>query len=251
VRAVEVHRVTELTPHMLRVTFGGEDLQGFAIAGPTGHVKLYLPQPDQREIDFVALAAPRGARPPSAPISRTFTPRRFNEATCELDIEFFVHGEGPASSFARNTTPGTVVAISGPSRPYRPDAENFQLLAGDETAFPAIAMILEDAAADSRGLVLLEVGDALDAPTLTAPDGFKIRTVLRDGAGPGGAMVAAITTSELPALAIQAWVAGESRAIRQARAQLIDRGVAVERLTTRGYWREGAAGHPDHDMGED
>ena len=100
VRAVEVRRVTTLSPQMICVTLAGPELEGFEIAGPTGHLKLYLRQPGQREIDLVALAAPRGARPPTAPISRTFTPRRFHEATGELDIEFFVHGEGPASRFA-------------------------------------------------------------------------------------------------------------------------------------------------------
>jgi NADPH-dependent ferric siderophore reductase len=251
VRAVEVHRVTELTPHMLRVTFRGPDLEGFEIAGPTGHVKLFLPQEGQQEIDFAALAAPRGERPPSAPISRTFTPRRFDGATGELDIEFFVHGEGPASTFARTTRPGAVVAVAGPSRPYRPDPANFQLLAGDETAFPAIAMILEAFPADARGHVVIEVGDALDIPSFAAPAGFELRPVLRGEDAAGDAMVAALEGYEPPTGPCQAWVAGESRAIRRARAILLAQGLPASLLTTRGYWRQGEAGHPDHDMGDD
>ena len=252
VRAVEVRRVTQLSPTMVRVTFGGEDLEGFNIAGPTGHLKLYLPQEGQHEIDFAALAAPRGERPPSAPISRTFTPRRFDEALGELDVEFFVHGEGPASNFATHVRPGTRIAIAGPSRPYRLEEGAFHLIAGDETAFPAIAMILEVLPADASGCVLLELASLADLPELEARAGVEVQPVLRSEDTPAGAeLVEALRAAPLGTSPVQAWVAGESVAIRAARKVLLERGVARELLTTRGYWRYGEAGHPDHDMGED
>jgi NADPH-dependent ferric siderophore reductase len=251
VRAVEVRRVTRLSPQMVRVTLGGDELEGFEIAGPTGHLKLYLRQEGQSEIDLEALAAPRGQRPPSAPISRTFTPRRFDAATNELDIEFYVHGDGPASRFATSAVPGQVVAVAGPSRPYRFVEGAWHLVAGDETAFPAIGMILEALGAEARGLVVLEAADAADFPDLALPSGMALRIVVRGGGVAGTAMVDALREVELAGDLVQAWVAGEAVAIRGARKVLLDRGVPRELLTTRGYWRYGEAGHPDHDMGED
>jgi NADPH-dependent ferric siderophore reductase len=236
---------------MVRVTLGGPDLEGFEIAGPTGHLKLYLRQEGQTEIDFEALAAPRGQRPPSAPISRTFTPRRFDASANELDVEFYVHGDGPASRFATGAVPGEVVAISGPSRPYRLADGVWHLIAGDETAFPAIGMITEALPADAEGLVIVEAADAADFPELTLPAGVAVQSLVRGDEVAGAAILEALGAVELGPSPVQAWVASESVAIRGARKVLLDRGVATELLTTRGYWRFGEAGHPDHDMGED
>lgn len=44
----------------------------------------------------------------------------------------------------------------------------------------------------------------------------------------------------------------EAQAVREARSYLLtDRGLPRPQVTTRGYWRVGAANHPDHDSGED
>lgn len=246
-----MRRVTNLSPQMVRVTLGGDSLEGFEIAGPTGHLKLYLRQEGQDEIDFEALAAPRGERPPSAPVSRTFTPRRFDAARNELDIDFYVHGDGPAARFATSAQPGEVVAVAGPSRPYRVVEAAWQLVAGDETAFPAIAMIAEALPTAAVGVVLLEAADPADLPELPLPRGVTLESVPRGSDGAGAAMVAALGELALGPAPVQAWVAGEAVAIRGARKLLLERGVTRELLTTSGYWRYGEAGHPDHDMGED
>lgn len=251
-RTVDVTRISQLSPNMVSITFAGPELEGFSIAGPTGHLKLFLPHVGENEIDFEALALPRGSRPPSAPMVRTLTPRRFDESSGELDVEFYVHGEGPASSFATNARVGDRIALSGPSRPYLPNVDMYQIIAGDESAVPAIGMIVEALAESTEGLVILELGDSADTPKLQTPIGIVVQTVLRTTDAPvGTAMVAAIRDSELPAGPVQAWVAGESVAIRKARAVLAERNVPRELLTTRGYWRNGEAGHSDHDMGDD
>jgi hypothetical protein len=41
-------------------------------------------------------------------------------------------------------------------------------------------------------------------------------------------------------------------AVRRIRTTLLERGsVSADELVTRGYWRDGAVNHPDHDFGTD
>ena len=42
-RIVEVVHVERLTPHMTRVVFAGEELEGFATRGPAEHLKVNFP----------------------------------------------------------------------------------------------------------------------------------------------------------------------------------------------------------------
>src|SRR5579872_131579 len=98
--AVTVQRVRRLTPRMLRVTFGGEELSRFAWNGPAAHIKLFFGEP---------------------PVARTYTPRRFDRETCELDVDFVLHGEGPASSWAEQAAAGQSLVVAGPGRSYELD----------------------------------------------------------------------------------------------------------------------------------
>jgi NADPH-dependent ferric siderophore reductase len=48
------------------------------------------------------------------------------------------------------------------------------------------------------------------------------------------------------------WTAAEAGVIRRIRGDLLGRrGLDPRRVVTRGYWKAGAANHPDHDYGED
>ncbi len=251
-RAVTVVRSFDLSSRRRRVIFGGNDLADFALAGPAGHVKFYLPQPGQREIDFAALALPRGQRPPSAPISRTFTPRRFDALAGELSIDFFLHGNGLAADFARNPEVGRILAINGPARPHRILGGYRQLLVGDETSWPAIASILEQLPSDVMAKVIVETlpDDVLEVIESRAE--VSITQVYRRGdASPGSAMVDALEVSVISGEPTQLFVGGEAVAIRRARAFALQQGFSLSETTTRGYWRAGVSNHPDHDMGDD
>ena len=38
---VHVRRVKQLTPHMVRITFGGKQMAGFHYAGPASYLRLF------------------------------------------------------------------------------------------------------------------------------------------------------------------------------------------------------------------
>lgn len=243
--AVHVRRVRRLTPRMVRVTFTGDELSGFGWNGPAAHIKLIFEN---------AGGGPHGpgARPPM----RTYTPRRFDPAARELDVEFVIHGEGPASAWAAQAAAGQRLTIAGPGRSYAVDPQaDWYVLAGDDTAIPAICTILDALPASVKALALIEVVDAAEEHALeTRSANTEIRWLQR-GADPrnaGRELETAVRRMELPSGAGRIYVACEADAMRRIRRHLIsERAFPRDRLVTRGYWRLGETDHPDRDYGED
>ncbi|MEU8298709.1 siderophore-interacting protein [Micromonospora sp. NPDC048909] len=285
--AVEVRAVRQLSPSFVRVTFTGPDLDRFADNGYDQRIKLALPLPGRHGVrlpdgpDWYAQwrALPEPERNPI----RTYTVRAVRPHAAEVDVDLVVHGDsGPATRWARRVRPGDEIAILGPDAGYdgdhggvefRPPSTGQLLLAGDETAVPAIAAILERLPLDARGRVLLEVPDAADALPLTAPPGVAVTWLSRGVGAHGSELVPAVAAAagELlaapdplavasvadidvdteilwevpdpaPAAPLYAWLAGEAGVIRSLRRHLVgERGLDRRAVAFMGYWRIGRA----------
>lgn len=243
-RTLEVVRVAEITPLMRQIVLGGPELEGFEDPGPASSVRLLLPPPGHDEIVLPTWAGnefvlPDGSR---API-RTFTPRRFDPAALELTIEVVLHEGGAASDWARAAAPGVITALSGPGRGYEVehDAGSY-LLAGDETALPAIAQLLETIRPETSVDVHVEIADPAARQELPTHPRSQVNWHLaRPGAAPGSAVVAAIEgLDEIPEAV---WVAGEAAAVQRVRVHLAEvRGRPRSTVTVRGYWKIGSSG---------
>src|ERR1700722_15848254 len=147
--AATVQRIEKLTPRMLRIVFGGSELAGFNWDGHAAHIKLIL--------------GSVGTGTEARSLSRTYTPRHFDAARGELTVDFVLHGEGPASPWAAKARIGQPLLTAGPGRCYAVDEQaQWLLVAGDESAIPAVATILEVVPDHVRTQVLLEVNDAAD-----------------------------------------------------------------------------------------
>ena len=240
-----VKRVEHLTPRMVRVTFTSPELADFGWNGPAAHIKLIFAQP--------APATP-GAEVPR-PTTRTYTPRRFDSQARELDVDFILHGEGPASAWAEQATVGQTLTIAVPGRYYviDPSAAWF-LLAGDDTAIPAISTILEGLPASATAHVFIEVADRTDEVGIPAHPNTTITWLHR---GPevsraGAPLEASVRGYQMPAGSGRVYVACESGAMRRIRAHMLtDRTLSREHVVTRGYWKLGAVDYPDGDYGQD
>src|SRR5690606_21164117 len=79
------------------------------------------------------------------PRLRTYTVRAWDPDALELTLDFVHHGdEGLAGPWAANARPGDELFMLGPGGGYAPDpGADWHLLAGDESALPAIAASLE------------------------------------------------------------------------------------------------------------
>jgi NADPH-dependent ferric siderophore reductase len=245
---VQVRRVERLTPRMVRVTFASEELAKFVWSGPASHIKLIFDAAPALAPGVSAQPPPQAARA----TTRTYTPRRFNPDAHELDVDFVVHGEGPASTWAQQAAVGQTLTIAGPGRSYRVDpTADWYLLAGDDTAIPAIGTILETLPPAMKVLGLVEIVDAAEEHSLARPD---IRWLAR-GADPNNAgrkLEAAVRELGLPPGSGRIYVACEADAMRRIRRHLLEeRQFPRDHLVTRGYWRVGETDHPDGDYGED
>jgi NADPH-dependent ferric siderophore reductase len=257
-RVVEVRRVEQLTPHMVRITLGGEGMDGFTPRGVAEHIRVYLPDPDSGEL-VLPVEGPDGVDFPAdrkRPISRAYTPRRWNATANELDVDFVVHGEGPGSAWASSVKPGDLAVISGqPGGPYTPDPSlDWYVIGGDEASLPAIATLLEALPASIEARVFVEVQDESEEQPLTSPADARVTWLHRGpgSAAPGRLLASALRDVELPAGDGRVWLACEASVMRDIRRHFLDeRQVDRSLLRTQGYWKAGETNHTDHDMGDD
>ncbi|HEX6422161.1 MAG TPA: siderophore-interacting protein, partial [Acidimicrobiales bacterium] len=244
-RVASVRRVERLTARMLRVTLAGPELEGFTVPEPAASVRLLLPPPGADELvlptwngnEFLLADGQR-------PTIRTFTPRRADPRAGELDVEIVVHGQGAASGWAEAAAPASPAAVSGPGRGYAidPAAPEF-LLAGDETAIPAMSQLLGALPPDRPVRVLAEVADpGARLPFPDHPHAIVEWCDLPPGAPPGDALVTAIRAQALGE-GTRVWAAGEAAAVQRIRRLLFqDRGLPRSQASVRGYWKHGRAG---------
>ena len=163
--------VSPVSPRLISVLVTGDELDGFADAAPTSHLKVFLPAEGQ---DAPSLPTPGPDGTPvapdgPAPVVRTYTPRRYDPATSTLEIQFLLHGTGPASEWAQRAKPGDKLAVAGPGGRFSLEpAAGYWWLAADESAIPAVATLLEALPETTAADVHIEVDGPDDEVEFTA-----------------------------------------------------------------------------------
>lgn len=291
-----VANVERISPSFARITFAGPELVDFGTPGHTfdQRIKLVFPPvsgvlPDLSDAGDDWYLRWRDIPEDERGSMRTYSVRdvRANGEHTEVVIDFVLHLEpglsGPASLWADGARPGDDLILIGPRRgradaggiEYAPAEASAVLLAGDETAAPAIARILEDAPADLRGIAFLEVPDAADRLPIAAPTGVEVRWLVRGSAAHGSALIPAVTdhlgvaadlrvrdldSDELlwetplysglgesldgvhPHADRYFWIAGESGVVTTLRRHLVKTlGIDRAQVAFMGYWRYGVA----------
>ena len=233
-RRLQVLRVVDITPRMRRVTLGGPELAGFVSLGSDDHIKLLFPQNAEEQ---AALESPsfsiKGDGP--QPAMRDYTPRRYDLSIGELDIDFVLHGDGPASTWAEQVQVGQHLYIGGPrGSMIVPDIFDSYLLIGDETAIPAIARRLEELPAGRKVLVVIEIADAAEQHVLSSAADVEVIWVLRGQDD----LLDVVRNLTLPSGTLYSFVATETKLSRQVRRVLLDTHKVNEQyLKAVGYWR--------------
>lgn len=248
-RRVTVTRIETLSPLMRRITLQGEELAGFEAPEPASYIKLIFPEPGQAEPDRPLPDAPR----PKA--MRTYTPLAVRPEALEVDVDFVLHGTGPASAWAAQAAVGQVIYLMGPGPGYRQAAETGPLwLVGDDSALPAFETILSRQPEGATVQVLAEVVDAAEVRPLPSPAAVTAQWLPRghDNTLAGSALETALRAGDPPPADARIYLACEAGAMRRLRLLLIDElGMDKSRIVGRGYWKLETANHPDHDYGDD
>lgn len=250
-RMPRVRRVERLSPRMVRVTVHGPDLAGFVDMAPADHVKVFFPTGPGRTPAMPELG-PEGMRrdPAVELVYRDYTVRAFRPETLELDLDFALHGEGPGAGWAAAARPGDPVGVLGPRGSVLiPTDLDWYLIAGDETALPAVARWLERLPATAAVTAFVEVADPGERIELTHPPSARLTWVCREG-GPREAptdLFTAIRGFTPPTGRGFAWVAGEAGALRDIRRYLRqDLGLHRDSMDVDGYWRRGEVNFDHH-----
>ncbi|WP_106813789.1 siderophore-interacting protein [Microbacterium timonense] len=290
--SAEVARSVRLSPHFVRVTFTADEFEHFGTARLDQRIKIVLPHPDGTFSDFGQdegagdwydrwRALPHAERN----IFRTYTVRRIDPDSRELDVDFVTHHDaGPAGAWAEQAVPGQQLIIVGPDArsplsagglDWHPGTARRVLLAGDETAAPAITAILELLGDEYDVDAFIEVptaDDVLDVrhhetarltwlPREDRPHGARLIDALASWADASGEVLARAAAprrqlvddidvdlellwdSPDPADGeFYAWIAGEAATVKTLRRMLVsERGVDRKRVAFMGYWRLGQA----------
>lgn len=258
VRELSVSRIVDVTPALRRVTLTGDQLgaftddegrawPAFTSTGFDDDVRLIFPYPGETEpvlpiLRDGGIKLPEGRRP----VWRVYTVRRHDPVAGELDVEFVRHGVGIATTWAYRATPGDRVHVAGPAASLAlPATAERLLVAGDDTALPAVSRLLETAPSDLRADVFIEVAETAHRVPLGEHPGVEVTWLVRDGAGPGTSTQLAEclrTVTEGPgwdAAATAGWLAGEQSVVRDLRRLLVAAGVDRRRIDFTGYWKLG------------
>ncbi|MFF9152394.1 siderophore-interacting protein [Streptomyces sp. NPDC014846] len=238
----QVVRTERLTPHMQRVVLGGEGLAGFTADTCTDHyVKLLfgppgVTYPEPFDLERIRAEFPRE----QWPVTRTYTVRAFDPEHRELTLDFVIHGdEGLAGPWATRVRPGDPVRFMGPGGAYAPAPDaDWHLLAGDESALPAIARALETLPAGARAHAFIEVSGPEEEQKIDS----EVEVVwLHRGTRPvGEALLEAVRALDFPAGRPHAFVHGEAGFVKELRRLLrVELQIPREDLSISGYWRLG------------
>ncbi|WP_028709220.1 siderophore-interacting protein [Propionicicella superfundia] len=238
---VSVEGSEQVSSDLIRVNLTGPELAEFPDLPFTDHyVKLLFPPPGAPYGMPVDPDAVREAYPRELwPVMRTYTIRSFDRGARRMAIDFVVHGErGLAGPWAAGARPGDEISFRGPGGAWGPPpVADAVILAGDESALPAIAAALERLDPGVGAVVFAEVGDAGDEFALPAHPRAEVCWVHRDR---GESLEETIVGADLPGGVVHAFVHGNADMMRPVRRHLlVERGLPRERTSISGYWRTG------------
>jgi NADPH-dependent ferric siderophore reductase len=254
-RVAKVMHTRRVTPQMQRVTVQVDDLSRFDCAprslGP--HVHALIPRQDRKEPGWPTVDEKGHAvYPPfdERPAVRTYSVRRFDHAENSLDIDFVLHGEGVASAWAERASVGAEIGLWRPHARILEEEPERYLLAGDHTALPAIAFILDHLPEDAQGDVIVMVPDQVEEQPLRLPNRMRLRWLhasleaRSDNMLP--AAVRALDPQDIRASFV--WVGAEAAAARDIRAfARKECRLPASRTYILNYWKRGMVeGTYDH-----
>lgn len=236
----------DITPHMRRITFSGEDLSRFT-TDDNLHVSLIIPPrntppvwPTVGRDGMIKWHDGEGR-----PTLRRYTVRNHNLSKGEIEIDFVLHEDaGPGSDFAARVKTGDIIGISGPGGGGVRGDRDWYLLAGDETALPAIGRILETLPKTAKGLALIEVAGPAEQQSINNQTGIQVNWLHRDCRQDASTnlLADALRQVELPAdgSSLFVWAGCEFDTFKSIRSYLRkERGLKKDQHLVVSYWRKG------------
>lgn len=244
-RELQVVRTHAVTPKVKRIVFAGRDLSRYDRPDQI-HCRLLFQPAGISDPQWPKLGDDgRIVWPASGPLpSRVYTVREIDAAAGLITIDFFLHEcPGPATRWAIDARPGSMVGMLGPAG-NGPKPADWYLLAGDETGLPGIARILADLPEQACGVALVEVDSDADEQPLRHPPGMELRWLHRAGAAPGtsNVLIEGVRSCTWPRDLVSAffWGGCELQTFRQIHRHLREEvGLPRDRRVLYSHWHRG------------
>lgn len=247
IHAVTVTAVEDITPHMRRLKVFCADVAPFI--GGDMHVRIVVPPKGRKPVwpryrEDGRVAWPIGE---DELLVRVYTIRAVDAERHELWIDVLQHPipgiKTPGADFARDCVPGDRFSLLGPGGGGLPMASHI-LLAGDESALPAIARIIAEVPDNTYIQAIIEVQDAREKQPLPTAAELDVRWLYRNAYADGArAILAEETKAAIAASGADTfvWVACEKEEARSVRSFLKGRKHDRKKMYVAWYWERHSA----------
>ena len=224
-RDLTVEAIDYITPQMLRITLIGDTLSDFVSLGADDHVK-------------VVISGPGGETE-----MRDYTPRSYDNEAGRLVLDFAIHEAGPATRWATDAKPGTILTVAGPRGSAVVSGVGKWVLVGDETALPAIGRRIEEANPGDVITCIAAVTDKAEEQTFDSAARVEMHWVHRPASEvtDAASLIAALGRVQLSPDTF-VWVAAEATVARAIKKYLtVERNHPLPWIKAAGYWTRGLA----------
>ena len=237
-RAVLAHAGIESYVRVRLVEAEPGDLAGFVAPGGGDHVRVVV-----GSADGGAVALDDDGQPIGEARTETVVDHSVDEGWIELDV--LVHGEpgaefGVIGAWAARAPLGSPAVMMGPKGSVvLSGAPGEVVLAGDDSALPAVRRYLRMLGPSITGHLLLETRFDLAALGIEPPAGLSVSILPPDADRPSAALVDALRALPAPTDPLERFVfaCGEQSIVAPGRALLAEWGIDVERAVLKGYWK--------------
>ncbi|WP_179873177.1 siderophore-interacting protein [Microcella indica] len=214
------------------------ELSGFIAPGGGDHVRIVVGSPEGGPVELDDEEHPRGE-------SRTETIVAHDADEGWIDVDVLVHGEagaeaGVIGAWAARASLGSPAVMMGPKGSVVLDGSPGEVvIAGDDSALPAVRRYLGMLGSSITGHLLLETRFDLASLGIEPPAGLQLSILNPDAARPSAALVSALQALPAPADAAERFVfaCGEQSIVAPVRQVLAAWGIDVERAVVKGYWK--------------
>ncbi len=212
------------------------ELAGFVAPGGGDHVRVVV-APGGGEVPLGPTGEPLGE-------SRTETVVEHSVDEGWIDLDVLVHASLGASAgligpWAASAPLGSPAVMMGPKGSVvLSGAPGEVVLAGDDSALPAIRRYLRMLGPSITGHLLLETRLDLPALGIEPPSGARV-SILSPEPDPSTALAEALRALPAPTDPLERFVfaCGEQSLVAPARALLATWGIDIERAVVKGYWK--------------
>lgn len=232
-RSARVARILQISPNVRRITFAGDALRNLPVMKAAQWVKLFVPS----------------ITDPHSKAGRVYTVRHHRPEAGEIDIDVVLHESGGQLSqwVERIARTGDAVEIAGPRGGHAIEVQpDWMLLAGDASAMPAMASMIEHAPENTHIRVLLTLHSREDEQALPHKANVSITSALASHTD-NSRLLALLAKQPIPGNRTGLlWVAAEAAVAQKARSYLA-MNLSGGRIKSHcvGYWKRGTQDHKD------